>query len=186
MSTSGGPKRAAPLRRSRPVTGHQDVTADQLVDAYMLDIPASWLEMERQLEGLNIRTVPDAGRPDLADALGDSDVTILVAHHVQDDQMASIGIELVDGVLAVSDIPGMSPTSASAIVDLLGVCRSVSLIPLLKARCGSARVVARETRDEPINRMDMIPKVLRTWRRSGDDYAEVIFRLHMAFLDKPD
>jgi hypothetical protein len=168
------------------ITGHQDITADQLVDAYMLDIPASWLAMERQLEGLNIKTVPDAGRQDLADALGDSDVTILVAHHVQDDQMASIGIELVDGVLAVSNIRGMSPTSASAVVDLLGVCRSVSLIPLLKARCGSTRVIARETRDEPINRMDMIPKVLRTWRGSGEDYAQVIFRLHMAFLDKLD
>lgn len=164
------------------ITGNVDVPAGRLVDTYMRDLPAVWNEVEAQLSSLDVRTVADANSHDLADAFCQCDVTILVAHHVQAEDLASIGIELADGVLEVASIPAISPTSNKAVVDLLGVCRSVPFIPLVKARCSSARVIARETRMDPVAQLRLIPQVLRAWRADGGDYVQTITNLRFEML----
>ena len=164
------------------ITGNVDVPTERLVDAYMGDLPVVWHEAAAQLSSLDVRTVADATSRDLADAFSECDVTILVAHHVQADDLASIGIELTDGVLKVADIPAISPTSSKAVVDLLGVCRSVPFIPLVKARCSSARVIARETRMDPVAQLQLIPRVIRAWRADGGDYVQTIINLRFEML----
>lgn len=166
------------------VAGNICVSADRRVEAYMRDLPAAWHEMVNQLTGLGVRVVPDATRCDLADAFSQCDVTILVAHHVQTDDLVSIGIELSDGVLAGAEIAAISPTSSSAVVDLLGVCRSESFIPLVKARSGSARVIARKIRIDPIAQLRLIPQTLRAWRATDEDYVQTIANLHVAMLNE--
>lgn len=165
------------------ITGNGNVPMERRVDAYMRDLPAVWHEMVDQLEGLGVRAVPDATRHDLADAFSQCDVTILVAHHVQRNDLASIGIELADGVLEIAEIAAISPTSSSAVVDLLGVCRSESFIPLVKARCGTTRVIARKTRIDPVAQLRLIPHALRAWRAADADYVQTIANLRVAMLN---
>jgi hypothetical protein len=164
------------------ITGNVNVPVEQLVDAYMRDLPVVWHDVVAQLSSLDVRTVADATSDDLAGAFSQCDVTILVAHHVQADDLASIGIELADGVLEIAEIPAISPMSRKAVVDLLGVCRSVPFIPLVKARCSSARVIARETRMDPVAQLRLIPQVLRAWRANGGDYVQTITNLRFEML----
>lgn len=164
------------------IAGNVDVPAEQLVGAYMRDLPTVWHEVVAQLSSLDVRTVADATSHDLADAFSQCDVTILVAHHVQADDLSSIGIELADGVLDVADIPAISPTNRKAVVDLLGVCRSTPFIPLVKARCSSARVIARETQMDPVAQLRLIPHILRAWRADGGDYVQTLTNLRFEML----
>lgn len=164
------------------ITGNVDVSAAKRVDAYMRDLPLVWQEVQDQLSRLEVRAVPNATRQDVADAFSECEVTILVAHHVQAHDLASIGIELSDGVLEVAQIPAISPTSCKAVVDLLGVCRSLPLIPLVKARCGAARVIARETGVDPVAQLRLIPQVLTAWRARGGDYVETLVNLRLEML----
>lgn len=164
------------------ITGNINVPAEQLVDAYMRDLPAVWNETVTQLSHLDVRTVADATSHDLANAFTQCDVTILVAHHVQASDLTSIGIELTDRVLQIDEIPVISPTSHKAVVDLLGVCRSVPFIPAVKARCSSVRVIARETRMDPVGQLRLIPQILRAWRAAGGDYVQTISNLRFEML----
>lgn len=164
------------------IRGNVDVSAAKRVDAYMRDLPPVWQEVQEQLLALDVWAVPDATRQDVAAAFSKFDVTILIAHHVQANDLASIGIELSDGVLEVEEIPSISPTSCKAVVDLLGVCRSLPFIPLVKARCGAARVLARETRIDPVAQLRLIPQVLAAWRARGGDYVENLVNLRLEML----
>jgi hypothetical protein len=157
--------------------------AEALVQAYMADLPAVWDDIVAPLRMLDVHTIGDATRSQFAQSLAESDVTIVVAHHVQRPDMTSIGIELVDGVLAVSDLPNIAPTHAAAIVDLLGVCRSESFIPLIKHRCGATRVIARKSRVDPIAQLRLILRTIQLWRGSTNmDYVDAVIQTRMAML----
>ena len=164
--------------RARPTVSEADRVA-----AYMAELPVAWGRVTSLLASLTVQSVPDATQDDVARALADDDVIIVVAHHVQNNDLTSVGIELSDGVLDLNRLASIAPRRSTAVVDVLGVCRSAPLIPVLKNNCGSVRVLAREkTQVDPIARLLLLPDTVRMWRETEPDYAACVVRIHMAMI----
>jgi hypothetical protein len=164
--------------RARPTVPEADRVA-----TYMTELPVAWARVTSLLDPLDVGAVPDATREDLAKALAEDDVVIVVAHHVQNNDLTSVGIEFSDGVIDLDRLAVIAPRRSTAVVDVLGVCRSAPLIPVLKNNCGSVRVLAREkTQVDPVARLTMLPDTVRMWRETEPDYATCVVRIHMAML----
>lgn len=165
------------------VAGNPGIPEDRLEEIYLSDLPQAWSKAAQSLEAMNVRTVADAKSQHVAQSLAESEVTIIVAHHVIGDDMSSIGLELCDGILLTTSINKIAPINQGAIVDLC-VCRSANFIPLMKSRCSAVRVIARQLRVDPVAFLRLLPDTVHVWRHSSNDYIDAVVNTRLAMLNQ--